>query len=216
WLLLLLLAILGGTMAIGGLFLGTISVVSMGFAAILAGLAEDFGIVIYQESRSHPELNASELRREVAPGIFWSAVTTAGAFLILNLSVLPGLGQLGTLVAIGIVLAAVVMLYGYIPPLLRMRRERDLEEQSHTQEKFLLFMPHRLLPPTIVWGITALSLAVSTGLLWKQGLRFDHSPNVLQPKNSEATATLEQIKSRFGRLQEPLWVLVPGRNESEV
>ena len=69
WLLFLLLVTLAGTTALGGLFLGTINVISMGFACILAGLAEDFGIVIYQESRSHPELNAAQLRRETAPGM---------------------------------------------------------------------------------------------------------------------------------------------------
>ena len=217
WLLFLLVLILVGTTALGGLFLGTINVVSMGFAAILLGLAEDFGIVIYQESRSHPELNASELRHEVAPGIFWSAVTTSGAFLILNLSVLPGLGQLGSLVAIGIILAAVVMLYGYLPPLLRLRRARDLENNpGAVKEKFLLFTPHRMLPPRIIWIITALLLVASVGLIWKYGLRFDHSANVLKPKNSQANAALEQIKARFGRTEEPLWVLVPGKDETEV
>jgi predicted exporter len=54
WLLFMLVAILAGTTALGGLFLGTINVVSMGFAAILLGLAEDFGIVIYQESAVKP------------------------------------------------------------------------------------------------------------------------------------------------------------------
>src|SRR4029077_16928866 len=103
-------------------------------------------------------------------GIFWSAVTTAGAFLILNLSVLPGLGQLGSLVAIGIILAAVVMLYGYLPPLLRLRRARDLENSPDAmREKFLLFTPHRMLPPRILWFITALLLVASIGLIWKYG-----------------------------------------------
>src|SRR6185436_14610888 len=108
WLVLLLLAILAGALAMGGLLIGTINVVSLGFASILLGLAEDFGIVIYEESRSHPKLSGHQLRREAAPGIWWSAVTTAGAFLMLNLSALPGLGQLGSLIAIGIVLAAFV------------------------------------------------------------------------------------------------------------
>ena len=45
-LLFLLVLILGCTTALGGLFLGTVNVVSMGFAAILLGLAEDFGIVV--------------------------------------------------------------------------------------------------------------------------------------------------------------------------
>jgi len=217
WLLLLLLVILGLTMALGGLLLGTLSVVSMGFAAILAGLAEDFGIVIYQESRSHPELNARELRREVAPGIFWSAVTTAGAFLLLNLSVLPGLGQLGTLVAIGIVVAAAVMLYVYIPPLLRMRRPRDLAKDAHaTGEKYLLFMPQRLLPTPVLWAVTTILLLGSLVLLGKQGPRLDHSPDVLKPRHSEASAALDQIKKRLGHQQEPMWVLVPGREETQV
>jgi len=119
WLLALLLLILAGAMALGGLIYGMINVVSLGFASILLGLAEDFGIVLYQESRSHPQLSLAELRREAAPGIFWSAVTTAGAFLLLNLSSIPGLGQLGTLVAIGVALAAIVMLNAFLLPLHR-------------------------------------------------------------------------------------------------
>jgi len=157
------------------------------------------------------------LRREVTPGIFWSAVTTAGAFLTLNLSALPGLGQLGSLVAIGIILAAVVMLFGYLPLLLRFRRRRDAEEHPDAaKEKFLLFNPQRLLPAATLWFITGLLLFASAGVLWKHGPHFDHSSNVLKPKNSKANAALEQIKARFGRAQEPLWVLVPGSNEAEV
>ena len=187
WLLTLLLALLGGTTALGGLILGTINVVSLGFASILVGLAEDFGIVIYQETRSHPELGEKELRHEVAPGILWSAVTTAGAFLILNLSVLPGLGQLGTLVAIGIVLAAVVMLYVYLPPLLRLRRKSDLiKTDVASTEKFLLFNAHKLLPPAIIWIITAILLLASVGILVGMGIGFDHSPNVLKAQKERS------------------------------
>ncbi|MEY2409596.1 MAG: uncharacterized protein QOF48_2266 [Verrucomicrobiota bacterium] len=217
WLLFLLVVILAGTTALGGLFLGTINVVSMGFASILLGLAEDFGIVIYQESRSHPELDAKQLRHEVAPGIFWSAVTTAGAFLILNFSTLPGLGQLGSLVAIGIILAAVVMLYGYLPPLLRFRRARDrAATPSSGGERFLLFTAGNPWPPPVLWGISFVLLLGSTAVLLGKGLQFDHSPNVLKPKNSAANAALEQMKARFDHAQEPLWVLVPGPDESTV
>jgi predicted exporter len=119
WLVVLLLLILAGAMALGVLIYGMLNVVSLGFASILLGLAEDFGIVLYQESRSHPGLSLSELRHEAAPGIFWSALTTSGAFLLLNLSSIPGLGQLGTLVALGVALGAVVMLYAFLPPLHR-------------------------------------------------------------------------------------------------
>lgn len=215
WLLFLLLVILGITTAFAGLILGTINVVSMGFASILLGLSEDFGIVIYQESRSHPELNARELRREVAPGIFWSALTTAGGFLILNLSVLPGLGQLGSLIAIGIAVSAVMMLYAYMPPLLRLRRKRDLETGTH--ERFLLFNSRWLLPRPFIWCITCALLLGATAVLWTKGIGFDHSPNVLKPKHSEASAALEQIQQCFGGgSEEPAWVIVPGKSEAEV
>ena len=49
WLLALLILILTGTLAIGGLIFGTLSVVSVGFAAILLGLAVDYGLLINQE-----------------------------------------------------------------------------------------------------------------------------------------------------------------------
>ncbi len=217
WLSALLLAILAGTTALGGFCLGTINVVSLGFASILLGLAEDFGVVIYQESRSHPELSPVQLRRMVAPGIFWSALTTAGAFLILNLSVLPGLGQLGSLVALGIILAAVVMLFGFLPPLFRWRRPRDTQPNAaRPAEPFLLFPARTLEPRALVWSVTALLLIISPWLLWKSGPRFDHSPNVLQPKNSPATMALREISARLNRQRDPVCVLIPGIDESQV
>jgi predicted RND superfamily exporter protein len=183
----------------------------------LLGLAEDFGIVIYEESRLHPTWNARELRREAAPGIWWSAVTMAGAFLMLNLSALPGLGQLGSLVAIGIILAGFVMLYGYTPLVLRFRRAADGQVPSAAKhERLLLFQTTRLLPTPFIWTITALILVVAIGLLWQDGIRTDNSPDPLKPKNSEAYAALDKIKANFTRGEEPLWVLVPGQNEAEV
>ena len=82
--------------------LGTISVVSMGFAAVLLGLAVDYAVVHYQEALAHPQMTVPEIRRAIAPSILWAAITTMSAFLVLNLGGLPGLGQLGTLVAIGV------------------------------------------------------------------------------------------------------------------
>lgn len=211
WLLALLVALLGATTAIGGLLFGTLNVVSMGFASILLGLAEDFGIVLYQESRSHPELTTQEVRRQAAPGIWWSAITTAGAFLLLNLSGLPGLGQLGSLVAIGILLAAIVMIYAYVPPLMRWHRKTDPLGQ-----KFMLFAPVRLLPPKFVWSITFVLLAVAAFMLVKPRPRFDRSPGALKPKNSQAYAAVEQIKNRLGRPDEPVWIMVHGKDEQQV
>jgi predicted RND superfamily exporter protein len=222
WLLALLLALLGATAALGGLFFGTLNVVSLGFASILAGLAEDFGIVLYQESRSHPELSIREVRRVAAPGIWWSAITTAGAFFLLNLSGLPGLGQLGSLIGIGILLAAVVMIYAYAPPLMRWHRKTDqcgldgARPSGEARERFLLFAPVRLLPPKVIWLITIALLALAAITLAKPRVRFDRSPDPLKPKNSQAYAAVERIKQRLDRTDEPAWVMVHGKDEQQV
>ena len=59
WLLTLLALILAATLALGGLIFGAINVISMGFAAILLGLAVDYAVVHYQEALAHPELSDS-------------------------------------------------------------------------------------------------------------------------------------------------------------
>ncbi|HUR45911.1 MAG TPA: MMPL family transporter [Candidatus Saccharimonadales bacterium] len=214
WLITLLILILAGALALGGFFYGTLNVVSLGFASILLGLAEDFGIVLYQESRTHPNLSPRQIRREAAPGIFWSALTTSGAFLLLNLSGLPGLGQLGSLVAIGIVLAAVVMLYAYLPPLLNKEQRsgsaaEDPHEVPQTVPRSRLYQPS-------IWVLTVLVLLAGVGVLVKYPPRFDKSPDALKPKNSEAYATLDEIKKQMNREQEPLWVMVKGSDEREI
>src|SRR5690349_7511531 len=122
WLLTLLAIILGSTLALGGLIFGHINVVSMGFAAILLGLAVDYAVVHYQEALAHPSLSIPEIRSAIAPSIFWAAVTTISAFLVLNFGGLPGLGQLGTLVGLGVALSACIMIFEFLPPLFPERR----------------------------------------------------------------------------------------------
>ncbi len=117
WLLTLLGLILGSTLALGGLIFGTINVVSMGFAAILLGLAVDYAVVHYQEALVHPGWSIPQIRRGIAPSIFWAAVTTISAFLVLNFGGLPGLAQLGTLVGLGVGLSAGIMIFEFLPPL---------------------------------------------------------------------------------------------------
>jgi lauroyl/myristoyl acyltransferase len=142
WLLALLMLILGATLALGGLVLGTISVVALGFAAVLLGLAVDYAVVHYQEALAHPQMTVPEIRRAIAPSILWAAITTMSAFLVLNLGGLPGLGQLGTLVAIGIGLSALVMVMIYLPPLFPERRKpRPDQPPFHWWNYFVAPLP---------------------------------------------------------------------------
>ena len=121
WLLTLLALVLTATLALGGLIFGAVNVISMGFAAILLGLAVDYAVVHYQEALAQPELSIPEIRRTIAPSIFWAAFTTISAFLVLNFGGLPGLAQLGSLVGIGVAISACVMIFAFLPPLFPQR-----------------------------------------------------------------------------------------------
>lgn len=205
-----LLLILGFTLAAGGLILGQLNLISIGFAAILAGLAEDFGVVIYEESRAHPGASADSLRTLVSRGVWASAITTAGAFGILNFSVLPGLRQLGSLVALGVLIAAVVMLYLYLPVLARRRVSASTPIDSARG----LFSSKRVLSSRLVLFLTMVLIIASAGSLGFYGMQFDAAPNVFHPKHSEAHEALAQMQANLGASNEALLALIQAENAS--
>jgi predicted RND superfamily exporter protein/lauroyl/myristoyl acyltransferase len=224
WLLTLLGLILGATLALGGLVLGTISVVSMGFAAVLLGLAVDYAVVHYQEALAHPQLSVPEIRRAIAPSILWAAITTMSAFLVLNLGGLPGLGQLGTLVAIGVGLAALIMVMIYLPPLFPNRRKAPLSQTPTRWWSY--FVPPQESPAAGIAPakqscrtalvVTGLVLFAAGAVLCVHRPGLDRSGNALRPARGEAETTLDEIKSAMGLPPDPLWLIISGRDEPEV
>lgn len=113
WLIAALCLVLIITLNIGGFLFGNLSVMSAGFAAILLGLAVDYAIVLYREALNEGISQPKLLRAKVGSAIAWAAITTAAVFLSLNFSSLPGIAEMGNLVAIGIALGAIMMLFGY-------------------------------------------------------------------------------------------------------
>lgn len=216
WLLVLLALVLGSTLALGGLIFGTISVVSMGFAAILLGLAVDYAVVHYQEALAHPDLTIQQVRRAIAPSIFWAAVTTISAFLVLNFGGLPGLGQLGSLVGLGVGLAASMMIFAFLPPLFP---ERWKPGSGAVKPQFV----HRAESagsgvPKARWifGLSALLVIGSLAVLAFGFPRMDSTADPLRPRESPAYSAAEEIKNNLNQKREPLWLLVAGKTEAEV
>jgi len=214
WLLTLLAVILGTTLALGGLVFGTVSIISMGFAAILLGLAVDYAVVHYQEALARPDLSIPEIRRAIAPSIFWAAVTTISAFLVLNFGGLPGLAQLGSLVGMGVALAALVMIFAFLPPLFPDR----MTPQPHRPATHVDLPAEPLNPlrARLVFGGCGLLVLVCVAIL-RTGLpKMDASAHALEPRDSQAYAALDAIKANLGQKHEPLWLVAEGRDESEV
>ncbi|HZV35525.1 MAG TPA: MMPL family transporter [Verrucomicrobiae bacterium] len=223
WLLVLLAIILSCTLAFGGLLFGAVNVVSLGFAGILLGLAVDYGVVHYQEAIASPNAIIPEIRRAIGPSIFWAAVTTISAFLVLNLGGLPGLAQLGSLVALGVMLSALVMLFAFLPPLFRDRMKKRLEQiaagKSDQTSRHENEQPDQLSTSRIgfVLGITALFVFGSALVLLIGGIPvLDHSANALRPRNSPAYAALDAMKANLTGNREPLWLISRARDEMEI
>ena len=81
WLVLMLAVVFLGTFAAGGIVLGEVSAMGIGFAAILIGLAVDYGVVLYRE-RGAGNGSAKTLRKQIGPSILWAAATTAVVFCV--------------------------------------------------------------------------------------------------------------------------------------
>jgi predicted RND superfamily exporter protein/lauroyl/myristoyl acyltransferase len=229
WLLTLLALILMATLALGGLVLGTISIVSMGFAAVLLGLAVDYAVVHYQEALAHPQLSVPEIRRAIAPSILWAAITTISAFLVLNLGGLPGLAQLGSLVAIGVALAALVMVMIYLPPLFPDRRKPAVAQPA--QPWWSYFIPpqetttaqlsrttHHATPSHCRTALllTGLIVLVAGAVLCFSQPRLDRTANALRPQHGEAETALDEITASMGIPQDALWLIISGNHEPDV
>ena len=177
------------TLGIGAWVFGTLNLVSVGFAAILLGLVVDYGVVIARESIGGISSPGS-LRREVFPGIFWAAFTTAVMFGLLTFSTFNGVRQLGGLIVIGLVAGATVMLV-FTPIFLA---------------KFPCKPARVFLKPPFVGGIAARTVMGSCILLAIGIFVIKGEPNInfnfsmVQPSSSEAAATFAKIQDKF-----PAW-----------
>lgn len=220
WLLFLLFLILGSTLALGGLFFGTINVVSMGFAAILLGLAVDYAVVHYQEALAQPQLSIPQIRHAIAPSIFWAAVTTISAFLVLNFGGLPGLGQLGSLVGLGVGLAALIMIFEFLPPLFP---NRNTTTPFSRQETVADSEPAasglaRLSGQTWIAFPLTISVFLFCAAVLSFGLpRIDPTAGPLRPRHSPAYEAVEDLQSLLKQEGgEPLWVIISGKSATQV
>ena len=185
-----LLLILSVTVIIGSLVLGRLSVMSVGFAAILIGLAVDYGVVLYQQSRQQGG-TFKEVYEAVGRGILWAAFTTAVVFASLGFSSLPGIRELGLLVALGVVLGAGVMLLVFGPLAARLGMTNPLIVAVRKSPREISC--RRALMPVTIALCAGLTL-----LLGIQGLPgFHRGLDVLRPVNSPADEAFSRMSEKL-------------------
>ena len=173
-----------------GWLYGELSIIALSSIEILIGLAVDYGLVICQEAKVNGH-NRQALRAAVTRPVFFGAVTTAVVFSALNLGGLPGMAQLGSIVGIGLVAAAVLMLLVYLPFVIKFGVNR---EPAHGSGKML---PRG----KKAWAVTGGLLAAAAAVLAVNGLpEAEFSSKIMRPRTSEAMETFEHIQNVF-----PAW-----------
>ncbi len=193
WLVAMLGLIFLITLGLAGIFIRDLTVMNVGFASILIGLSVDYGILIYQATLRNPG-NALQVLKECRRGIVWAAATTSVAFGSLFASSLPGVAELGTLVAMGIAAGAAVMLWVFSDRLATISvdwpKAKANEPVSHPEQ---IFFHERVTKGT---GLAVLGfLILCTLTLVTRGLpKVDFSDQSTRPRNSAAYDALDQIE----------------------
>lgn len=177
------------TLGIGGWIYGTLNLVSVGFAAILAGMAIDYPVVVARGSLGQ-NFTAPELRKAMAPNIIWAAATTMLVFGSLTLSTFSGVRELGGLLVIGLVAGAIVTMA--LSPIFLMR----FPARNAHQFVKPLFPGFR--PATLITLASLMIAAIGFGVKGAPKISFDFS--MVDPQANEAAATFQTIQQKF-----PAW-----------
>lgn len=208
WLVAMMLVILCLTLNLGGALYGDLSIMSAGFAAILLGLAVDYGVVLYREAGGCPG-DARKLRRTVGPGIIWAAATTAAVFVSLNLSSLPGISELGTLVAIGVLIGSAVMLWGFSPMAVS-RPPRLLTAEPATPG-------HDRLAVRLATGVAVAVPLLAAGSLFQRGVpQLEREFQPFRLRSSPAMEAWIHLEERLQGRQNAAPLIVIGNSSADL
>ena len=208
-------------LTLGLLIFGRLSMVSVGFCAILVGLGVDFAILTfgrYQQARTDGESHGQAIATSVAKlgrAIFFGALTTAVGFLALVLSGSMGFSQLGVLIAIGIFVAGLFMcsiLFLFIrerqPPV---RRDWIFE----VVRKYVQWSVQRP-APMLIFSSAFLLLLTAIGFSPVPPLHFEASARSLEPKNSRASLALQKIMQKTPMRWEPVVAIVRASDQQRL
>ena len=205
----------------GQLFFGRLSMVSVGFCAILVGLGVDFAILTvgrYDQARTDGEPHQQAIATSVAKlgrAVFFGALTTAVGFLALVLSGAMSFSQLGVLIAIGIFVAGLLMcsiLFLFV---------RERQARVHHDWLFKIVGNYvrwivRKPAPMLILSAAFLLLLTVIGFSPVPPLHFQASTRSLQPKNIRASRALEEIMHKMPVRWEPILAIVRAVNPQEL
>jgi uncharacterized protein len=205
----------------GQLLFGRLSMVSVGFCAILVGLGVDFAILTigrYHQARADGETHQQAIATSVSKlgrAVFFGALTTAVGFLALVLSGAMSFSQLGMLIAIGIFVAGLFMcsiLFLFVREGQAVGRRDWLFDIVRKYVRWTVRKP----APMLISSGAVLLLLTAVGFSPIPPLHFQASTRSLQPKNIRASRALEEIMHKMSVHWEPVLAIVRGATPQEL
>jgi predicted RND superfamily exporter protein len=174
-------------LGVAGWIYGELSIMALASAEILIGLATDYGLVICQEAKAAGH-DRGKLLRAAGPPVLCGAITTTVVFSALNLGGLPGMAQLGSIVAFGLLAAGALMIVFYLPWVVRFGVDRVAAQDEAK------WIPGRGKSLLLTGGLVAAALAV-LATLGLPGVEFDSK--IMRPRDSAAMAAFERMQEKF-------------------
>lgn len=203
----ILILVFAMALGIAGWLYGELSIMALSSIEILIGLSVDYGLVICQEAKVAGH-DRTALRRACGRPVLFGALTTTVVFLALNLGGLPGMAQLGSIVAIGLTAAAILMLVIYLPFVVKFGVNREPARGDG-----------KILPRSkAAWSITAALALAAALILTIHGMPgAEFSSAIMRPRNSEAMATFEHLQKAFPtRGEGSLGLIIEAKTDAEM
>jgi len=199
--------LLGMVWALGltGWVLGRVNLMAAGFGAVLLGVGDDVGILLFSRYRDERRAGRTKPRALRAallgtgPGVVAGALATAMAFLALAFAPFPGIRDLGLTTGLGL-LACLAATFLVLPPLLL-----ALDRGSGT------FAPGPALPaqtgrrwaPWVALAVLGVALVGAPRTRWEEDLRR------FRAQGNPALTLQERLTRTLGASLQPLALQVP-------
>jgi predicted RND superfamily exporter protein len=207
-------------LTLGQLLFGRLSMISVGFCAILVGLGVDFAILTigrYHQARSDGEPHRQAIATSIAKlgrAVFFGALTTAVGFLALVLSGSMAFSELGVLIAIGIFVAGLFMcsiLFLFV----RERQAIPHDWLFESVRKYVRWIVRKPVP-MLLFSTVLLLVLTAIGFSPNPPLHFETNTRSLQPRNIRASQALEAIMHVMPVRWEPVLAIVRSANPQEL
>ena len=199
--------VLGMVWALGltGWILGRVNLMAAGFGAVLMGVGDDVGILLfsrYREARRAGRAKGLALRTALlgtGPGVLAGALATALAFLALAFAPFPGIRDLGLTTGLGL-LACLAATFLALPSLLL--------ALDHGAGPFAPG-PALPLPAPRRWGPWAAAGLLALALLGAPRVRWEEDLRRFRAEGNPALSLQERLTRTLGASLQPLALQLP-------